>query len=62
VTLARLREFIREPEAVFWSSHFTAARVRPRHRLQVKGETPVHAGVVDAPGRGDRGYLDGAAS
>lgn len=51
LTLARLREFLREPEAIFWVFAFPlllafALGIAFRSR----GETPVHVGVVGAPG------------
>ena len=52
LTLARLREFLREPEAVFWVFVFPilmtcALGVAFRSR----GDQPVVVGVVDGPGR-----------
>lgn len=51
LTLMRLREFVREPEAVFWVVVFPivlAATLGLAFRTQ--GEAPVHAGVVAGPG------------
>jgi ABC-2 type transport system permease protein len=53
LTLARLREFVREPEAVFWVFFFPillAAGLGIAFRSQ--GEPPVHAGVRSGPGGG----------
>jgi hypothetical protein len=51
LTLARLREFIREPEAVFWVFAFPLLLAFALGiAFRSKGETPVHAGVVDGPG------------
>jgi ABC-type multidrug transport system permease subunit len=51
LTLARLREFIREPEAVFWVFAFPLLLAFALGiAFRSKGETPVHAGVVEGPG------------
>jgi ABC-2 type transport system permease protein len=51
LTLMRLREFVREPEAVFWVVVFPivlAAALGIAFRTQ--GDEPVHVGVVAGPG------------
>ena len=51
LTLVRLREFVREPEAVFWVFVFPivlAGALGIAFRTQ--GDEPVHAGVVAGPG------------
>ncbi|MCX6552566.1 MAG: ABC transporter permease [Acidobacteria bacterium] len=51
LTLVRLREFVREPEAVFWVVVFPivlAATLGIAFRTQ--GDEPVHAGVLGGPG------------
>jgi len=51
LTLMRLREFVREPEAVFWVVVFPivlAAALGIAFRTQ--GDEPVHAGVLEGPG------------
>lgn len=51
LTLARLREFTREPEAIFWVFFFPillAFGLGVAFRTQ--GEAPVHAGVREVPG------------
>ena len=52
LTLARIREFLREPEAVFWVFVFPilmacALGVAFRSR----GDQPIVVGVLDGPGR-----------
>jgi ABC-2 type transport system permease protein len=50
LTLARLREFVREPEAVFWVFAFPLLLALALGiAFRSKGETPVHVGVVDGP-------------
>jgi ABC-type multidrug transport system permease subunit len=51
LTLARLREFLREPEAIFWVFAFPLLLAFALGiAFRSKGETPVHVGVVDGPG------------
>ena len=51
LTLARLREFVREPEAVFWVFAFPLLLALALGiAFRSKGETPVHVGVVNDPG------------
>jgi ABC-2 type transport system permease protein len=50
LTLARLREFVREPEAVFWVFAFPLLLALALGiAFRSKGETPVHVGVADGP-------------
>jgi ABC-2 type transport system permease protein len=50
LTLARLREFVREPEAVFWVFAFPLLLALALGiAFRSKGETPVHVGVVAGP-------------
>lgn len=52
LTLARLREFVREPEAVFWVVVFPVILAFALGiAFSSKGVEPVHAGVVAGPGR-----------
>lgn len=54
LTLTRLREFMREPEAVFWVVVFPivlAAALGVAFRTQ--GAEPVHCGVIDVAGRAE---------
>lgn len=54
LTLARLREFVREPEAVFWVVVFPVILAFALGiAFSSKGEERVHAGVVAGPGRGE---------
>ena len=51
LTLARLREFVREPEAVFWVVVFPIALAFALGiAFRTKGDDPVYAGVVAGPG------------
>ena len=51
LTIARLLEFVREPEAVFWVIVFPLALAFALGiAFRTKGEEPVYAGVVDAAG------------
>ncbi len=51
LTIARLLEFVREPEAVFWVIVFPLALAFALGiAFRSKGEEPVYAGVVDAAG------------
>lgn len=51
LTLARLREFLREPEAVFWVFAFPVLLAFALGiAFRSKGETFVHVGVLDGPG------------
>ena len=51
LTLARLREFLREPEAVFWVVAFPILLALALGiAFRTSGDTPVHVGVADAPG------------
>ena len=51
LTIARLREFVREPEAVFWLIVFPLALAFALGiAFRSKGEDPVHAGVVETSG------------
>jgi ABC-type multidrug transport system permease subunit len=51
LTLARLREFAREPEAVFWVVAFPLLLALALGiAFRSRGETPVHVGVVEGPG------------
>jgi ABC-2 type transport system permease protein len=51
LTLARLREFVREPEAVFWVIVFPIVLAFALGiAFRTKGDDPVYAGVVAGPG------------
>ncbi|MBE3100028.1 MAG: ABC transporter permease [Planctomycetes bacterium] len=51
LTLARLREFLREPEAVFWVFAFPILLAFALGiAFRTTGETPVHVGIVDSAG------------
>jgi ABC-2 type transport system permease protein len=51
LTLARLREFVREPEAVFWTVVFPLALAAALGvAFRNKGDAPVFAGVLDRAG------------
>ncbi len=51
LTLARLREFVREPEAVFWTVIFPLALAFALGiAFQNKGDAPVFAGVLEGAG------------
>ncbi len=53
LTLARLREFVREPEAVFWVIVFPIVLALALGiAFRSKGETPVYCGVVPGEGSG----------
>ena len=53
LTLARLREFVREPEAVFWVVVFPLVLAFALGiAFRAKADEPVYAGVVDGRGRG----------
>ncbi len=50
LTLARLREFLREPEAIFWVFAFPLLLACALGiAFRTRGETPVHVGVVAGP-------------
>jgi ABC-type multidrug transport system permease subunit len=54
LTIARLLEFVREPEAVFWVIVFPLALAFALGiAFRTKGEAPVYAGVVDVAGSAD---------
>ena len=54
LTLARLREFLREPEAVFWVFAFPMLLAFALGiAFRSSGEMPVHVGVVEGPGGAD---------
>ena len=51
LTLARLREFVREPEAVFWTFVFPLVLALALGiAFRSKGDAPVFAGVVEGAG------------
>jgi ABC-2 type transport system permease protein len=51
LTLARLREFVREPEAVFWTVVFPLVLALALGiAFRSKGDAPVFAGVIDGEG------------
>ncbi len=51
MTLARLREFVREPEAVFWVIVFPIVLALALGiAFRTKGDDPVFAGVIEGPG------------
>jgi ABC-type multidrug transport system permease subunit len=51
LTLARIREFVREPEAVFWVIIFPIALAFALGiAFRTKGDEPVYAGVLAGPG------------
>jgi ABC-2 type transport system permease protein len=51
LTIARLLEFVREPEAVFWVVVFPLALAFALGiAFRTKGEEPIYAGIVDAAG------------
>jgi ABC-2 type transport system permease protein len=53
LTLARLREFVREPEAVFWTVVFPLALAAALGiAFRSKSDAPVFAGVVEGPASG----------
>ncbi len=62
LTLARLREFVREPEALFWVFVFPILMAFALGiAFQSSGDEPVVVGVVDGPGRAAlEATLDGA--
>jgi ABC-2 type transport system permease protein len=51
LTLARLREFVREPEAVFWTVVFPLVLALALGiAFRNKGDAPVFAGIIEGPG------------
>jgi ABC-2 type transport system permease protein len=62
LTIARLLEFVREPEAVFWVVVFPLALAFALSiAFRTKGDEPVYAGVIDGVGSAEiRGTLTSA--